>query len=116
MFARKFNKFMRMKKFGNGRRPQRIEMIKRGSSKREKDPIICYECKKLGHIKFEYPFLKKQHSKKPNKKAMVSTWSDSDVFNDESYDYEVANLCLMELDDSKEEEQCFKANSTKKNP
>ena len=35
MFARKFNKFMRMKKFGNGRRPQRKDMIKGESSKRK---------------------------------------------------------------------------------
>ena len=32
---------------------------------------------------------------------MVATWSDSDAFDDESYDDEVANLCLMALDDSK---------------
>ena len=61
MFSRKFKKFMRMKKFGNGRRPQRRDMIKGESSKKEKDPIVCYECKKSGHIKFECPLLKKQH-------------------------------------------------------
>ena len=38
-------------------------MIKGESNKREKDPIVCYECKKLGHIKFEYPFLKKKSKK-----------------------------------------------------
>ena len=32
---------------------------------------------------------------------MVATWSDSDVSNDNSYDDEIANLCLMEIDDSK---------------
>ena len=101
MFARKFNKFMRMKKFGNGRRPQRKDMIKGESRKRENDHIVCYECKKSGHIKFECPLLKKQHSKKPNKKAMVATQSDSDTSNDDSYDDEVANLCFMALDDFK---------------
>ena len=59
MFARKFNKYMRMKKYGNARKPQRREMIKGESSKREKDPIVCYECKKPSYIKFECPFLKK---------------------------------------------------------
>ena len=63
-----------------------------------------YECKKLGHIKFECPLLKKQHSSKPNKKTMAVTWSDSDASDDESYDDEVANLCLIALNDSKEEE------------
>ena len=48
------------------------EMIKGESSKREKHPIVCYECKKVGQIKFESPFWKKQ-SKRPNKIAMVAT-------------------------------------------
>ena len=90
-----------MKKFGNGRKPQRRDMIYGDSSKKEKYPIVCYECTKLGHIKFECPLLKKQHLMKPNKKAMVATWSDSDASDDEFYDDEVANLCLMALDDSK---------------
>ena len=101
MFARKFNKFMRMKKVGNGKRPQKRNMIKEESNKRENDPIVCYEYKKSGHIKFEFSLLKKQHSKKPNKKAMVATQSDSDASDDDSYDDEVANLCFMALDDSK---------------
>ena len=70
MFARKFNKYMRMKKYGNAKKPQRREMIKGESSKREKDPIVCYECKKPGHIKFKCPLLKKQ-SDRPSKKSMV---------------------------------------------
>ena len=102
MFARKFNKFMRMKRFGNARRPQRKEIMKGESSKKEKDPIVCYECKKPGHIKFECPLLKKQSSRKPYKKAMMATWSDSDISEDESHDDdEVANLCFMALDDPK---------------
>ena len=101
MFARKFNKFIKMKKFGNGRRPQRRDMMRGESRKKEKDPIVCYECKKPGHIKFECPLFKKEHSRKPNKKAMVAIQSDSDASDDESYGDEVANLCLMETDDSK---------------
>ena len=42
MFARKFNKYMRMKKYGNAKKSQKREMIKGESSKREKDPIVCY--------------------------------------------------------------------------
>ena len=60
MFAKKFNKFMRKKKYGNARKPQRRGMIKKESSKKENDPIVCYECKKPSHIKFECPLLKKQ--------------------------------------------------------
>ena len=90
MFARKFNKFMRMKKYGNARKPQRREMIKIESSK-TKGPNYVFECKKLSHIKFECPLLKKQ-SKKSSKKAMMTTWSDRDAFDDDSYHDEVANL------------------------
>ena len=64
-----------MKKYGKGRRPQRREINKGESSKREKDFIVYYEYKKLGHTKFECPLLKKQ-SKRPSKKAMVATWRD----------------------------------------
>ena len=35
------------------------KMIKGESSKRENDPIVCYECKKPGHKKFECSLLKK---------------------------------------------------------
>ena len=73
MFARKFNKFMRMKKFGNEKRHQRRDIMKGESSKKENDPIVCYECKKSSYIKFECLLLKKQHSRKPNKKVMVAT-------------------------------------------
>ena len=100
IFTRKFNKYMRMKKYGNARKPQRREIIKGESSKRENDPIVCYESKKPGHIKFDCPLLNKQ-SKRPSKKAMVATWSDSDAFDDDSYNDEVANLCLIAVDDSK---------------
>ena len=96
MFAKKFNKFMKMKKYENKRMPQRREMSNGESSKREKNHIVCYECKKLGHIKFKCPLLKKQ-LERLNKKVMVATWSN----NDASYDDEVANLCLMTLKDSK---------------
>ena len=96
MFAKRFNKFMRMNK---ARRPPRKEIMKGDSSKKEKEPIICYECKKPGHIKFECPMWKKSNLKKQKKKAMVATWSDSDTSdNDEE---EVANLCLMAHDEPK---------------
>ena len=40
MFSRKFNKFVRMKKFGNGRQPQKRDMIKGESSKRGKKTLL----------------------------------------------------------------------------
>ncbi|KAK8370028.1 hypothetical protein V6Z12_A01G149200 [Gossypium hirsutum] len=49
MFARRFKRFMRSNK---GRQFQKKNGLKIESTK-EKYPIISYECKKLGHIKFD---------------------------------------------------------------
>ena len=38
MLAKKFNKFIRMKKFGNGRMPQIRDMMKEESRKKGKKP------------------------------------------------------------------------------
>ncbi|KAA3469586.1 zf-CCHC domain-containing protein/UBN2 domain-containing protein [Gossypium australe] len=51
VFCRRFKMFMKSNK---GRRFQKKEGLKLESTK-EKDPVICYECKKSGHIKFYYP-------------------------------------------------------------
>ena len=45
MFARKFKKYMRMKKYANARKPQRREMIKGESSKRENDQLCVMNAK-----------------------------------------------------------------------
>ena len=70
----------------------------KGEYSKEKDKeqsLICYECKKLGHFRSEYPQLKKG-PKKYKKKAMMATWSDSDESDSEEEDsHEQANLCLM---------------------
>ncbi|KAA3469954.1 zf-CCHC domain-containing protein [Gossypium australe] len=91
MLARRFKRFMRSSK---GREFEKKEGLKLESSK-EKDPIICYKCKKLGHIKYDCPQLKNKGSSK--QKAYVAAWSDEDSFDDE-----VANLCLMAINDPKE--------------
>jgi gag-polypeptide of LTR copia-type/Zinc knuckle len=95
LFAKRFEKYARLKK---ERRFQRRESHKDESSKRDKDPIICYECNKPGHIKFDCPMMKKR-DKFHKKQAMVATWSDSDSSDDDND--EVANLCLMALDEPK---------------
>ncbi|KAK5802588.1 hypothetical protein PVK06_030194 [Gossypium arboreum] len=51
MFGRRCKRFMR---FNKGRNFQKKERIKIESTK-EKDPVICYECKKSRNIKFYYP-------------------------------------------------------------
>ncbi|KAK8370586.1 hypothetical protein V6Z12_A01G186800 [Gossypium hirsutum] len=95
MFARRFKKFMRSNR---GRNFQKDEWLKLESTK-EKDSIICYECKKPGYIKFDCPQRKKKGARKQKLKTLVATWSDEDSSNSE--DQEVANLCLMDIDDPK---------------
>ncbi|MBA0739389.1 hypothetical protein Gogos_012667, partial [Gossypium gossypioides] len=68
MFARRFKRFMRSNK---GREFQKKEGLKLESTK-ENDLIICYECKKSGHINYDCPQLKKKGSSK--QKAYVATW------------------------------------------
>ncbi|GMI97389.1 hypothetical protein HRI_003408200 [Hibiscus trionum] len=64
----------------------------------ERDQIICYECKKPGHIRSECPQLKmKGFEKKKKLKAKLATWSDEESSEDD--EHEVANLCLMALDE-----------------
>ncbi|EOY08732.1 Uncharacterized protein TCM_023839 [Theobroma cacao] len=92
LLTKKRSKFMRRNY--KGRRPP-----KRGMAKGEhsKGHLICYECRKSEHIKYECP-NKKSTSKKFKKKAMVATWSDSDDSQDEE---EAVNLDFMALEDFK---------------
>ncbi|KAK8674770.1 hypothetical protein V6N13_032873 [Hibiscus sabdariffa] len=64
-------------KSNRGRKFLRKGEFKNKNREEEKDQLICYECKKTGHIRTECPQLKKKS------------------FDEE----EVANLCLMALDD-----------------
>ncbi|KAK5842387.1 hypothetical protein PVK06_004737 [Gossypium arboreum] len=60
IFVRRFKKFMRSNR---GRKFQKKEVLKLEYTK-EKDPIICYKCKKPKHIKFRCPQWKKIGSTK----------------------------------------------------
>ncbi|KAH9762999.1 hypothetical protein KPL70_001024 [Citrus sinensis] len=61
------------------------------NKKEKNEPITCYECKKLGHIRPECPLLNKL-----KKKAMVATWDDSDEeTRDDDEQQEMTNLALM---------------------
>ncbi|MQL84387.1 hypothetical protein Taro_016882 [Colocasia esculenta] len=97
------------KKFQSGRRHfKRNKDFKRPDAKYlKKGEPICYECKKLGHIKAECPrikkpeFRKKESSKKfrkYKKKAMAAAWENSSDLDSESSscsDEEEANLAFM---------------------
>ncbi|KAH1129990.1 hypothetical protein J1N35_001368, partial [Gossypium stocksii] len=86
---------MRSKK---GRKIHKNKVLKIESTK-EKEPIICYECKKLGHIKFDCLQWKKKWSRKQKLKRHINTWSDK--YSSDNEDQEVTCLFLMEIDDSK---------------
>ncbi|KHN45090.1 hypothetical protein glysoja_040006, partial [Glycine soja] len=80
----------------------------------EKNFIICYECKKLGHFKFECPDLDKTNDNKnyfktKDKKVLISTWEnlDNTLYDEEIEEEE--NFCLM-ADTTLEE---FKSNLNK---
>ena len=95
LITRRFKRFLRKRKQGMRKRPPT-----KGEHSKEKDkdqPLICYECKKLGHFKSECPQLKKG-SKKYKKKAMIATWSESDESSSEEEDSnEQANCALWHM-------------------
>ena len=69
----------------------------KGDSSKE-STIICYECKKSGHIKVECLLFKKREKKDKWKRAMaIMTWSDDGEFDSKEKvePKKVANLCLM---------------------
>ena len=98
-FTRKYKNFIKRKK------QFKKHFTNQKESKGEKsknDEVICYECKKLGHIRTDCPLLKS--SKKSKKKAMKATWDDSDESASGS-DEEVANFCFMAHSDKEDEQE-----------
>ncbi|KAH9705357.1 Integrase catalytic domain-containing protein [Citrus sinensis] len=86
MLARRFKKFF--KKTGERRNFRNFK-----NQKEKKEVITCYECKKPSHIRSECPLINKL-----KKKAMVSTWDDSEEdLSDEEGSQEVSNLALMAI-------------------
>ncbi|GAV59233.1 LOW QUALITY PROTEIN: zf-CCHC domain-containing protein/UBN2 domain-containing protein, partial [Cephalotus follicularis] len=79
----------------------------------KKEELICYKCKKLGHLKNDCTNIKKKEFKKSNehskkKKAMIAAWDDSDeLSSDEESDGEVANISFMVIEEEEEDEVQF---------
>src|SRR5262249_393254 len=93
-------KFSAFKKTTNYRKNDAGKAYKEKEKKEEKKEIQCYECKKLGHIKYECTSLiKKMEQYKKKSQAMLATWSDLDDTEtspeDSDEEEEEANLCLM---------------------
>jgi len=94
---------------------------KRSFHKKEKSPIICYQCKKLGHLKSECPDLEKSKDKKKKffkskKKSLVSTWEDPNDSSSDEDNEEEANQCLMVDASTSKAEPTLDAISNDKDP
>ncbi|MQM16628.1 hypothetical protein Taro_049585, partial [Colocasia esculenta] len=76
-------------------------------NKKSDETIICYRCKKPGHMKGECPENQKEKHKKIHRfkkpKAMIATWSDEDSSEKEEEE---------KSSSSESEEICFMANSS----
>ena len=84
LITRKFNKFMGGERFKGRRLTSRRDLAKKESSSHddkekweEKRDLVCFKCKKPGHIKYDCP-LYKSEAKRRKKKAMMATWSESE--------------------------------------
>ena len=87
---------MKKDKFGG-----RSNYKKEGRSKEEIEKIgakevICYKCKKLGHVKYDCPLYK---AKREKRKAMMTTWSKSEDSSDDENEKEVVNMCFKAFED-----------------
>ena len=89
LITRKFNKFMRGERFRRRRFTSRRDFSKKESSSNgdkkrweEKRDLVCFKCKKPGHIKYDCPLYKSE-----------------DESSEEENEKEVANMCFMTIDE-----------------
>ena len=106
LITRKFNKFIKGERF-----KERMFTFRRDFSKKEfsshddkerweeKMDLLCFKCKKSGHIKYDCS-LYKSETKRRKKKTMMTTWSESEYeSSEEENEKEVANMCFMAIDE-----------------
>ena len=118
LLTRRMKKIFRKRhpnSFGYEKKSEKKPLI-RGELSKEKD-VICYKCKRLGHMRGECPEMMKKFKKMRSKKAraMVATWSDEESDSStESEEEERDNLCLMahgkEVEEVSFEEEDFFCN------
>ena len=74
--------------------------LKEEKEKRERArEVICYNCKKLSHVKYDCPLNK---AKREKRRATMATWSQSEYSYVDENEKEVANMCFMALEDKDE--------------
>jgi hypothetical protein len=101
LMSRRFKQMLK-KKGRSNRLFKRERKPFRRSSKEEVKEIVCYECKKSGHMKADCPRLKRRSfPSKRKKKNLLATWEDLDsTENSDESDEEIANLFLMTNEDT----------------
>ncbi|MQM02406.1 hypothetical protein Taro_035173 [Colocasia esculenta] len=84
------------------------QMKKNSPSKGEsskKEEIICYECKKPGHMRGECPELHKKFKKDTRRKpkAMIATWSNDEEETSSEEENNEPSVCLMAQEEESSE-------------
>ncbi|MQL90655.1 hypothetical protein Taro_023254 [Colocasia esculenta] len=78
---------------------------------KKSDRVVCYNCRKPGHLKSECPeSLKKAQPRwtKSKQKAMVGTWSEEEDDDDEESseaEESQSRICLMARGEEEDEEE-----------
>ncbi|XP_071723927.1 uncharacterized protein [Rutidosis leptorrhynchoides] len=100
LMIRRFRKLNRKgRRFNSKKQSFQRQQTKSVDDEEPNKDVVCFECKKKGHIKPNCPLLKKKRGKaeKFRKALKEETWSDTEC---EESDDEYANLCLMAQSDS----------------
>ena len=103
--TKRVQKLMMKDKLSGKTYNKRSNYKREGPSREEKEKregaseVICYKCKKLGHIKYDCPLYK---AKREKIRAMMTTWSHSEDSSEDQNDEEIANMCFMAFEDQDE--------------
>ena len=105
MIMRKFKKFMERRKRFSRKNVKKGEISRdkeKEKSKKKDQGSVCYECKKLRHMRYDCPLIK-SFMRKKMKKALFEAWTDNELSSSSSFDGEehinTANFCLMAHED-----------------
>ncbi|MQM04281.1 hypothetical protein Taro_037079 [Colocasia esculenta] len=111
MLTRQFKKFLKFKKRGSGNSKPFQKSTNRFDSINKKSDVVCYECKKQGHMRGECPELKKKLKKDKftfkKAKAMLASWSDEDEDSQGTSEDEEIQCLMAKSDDSTEVNSSF---------
>ena len=99
--SKKIQKLIMKDKFGGRTYNKRSNYKKEGLPKKKKKKegikeVTCYKCKKHGHIKYDRPLYK---AKREKRRAMITTWSQSEDSSDNESENGFDNICFMAFED-----------------